>query len=73
MEENKNITITMEEYKELLIIKGKYEELKSNQRIVPIEWNKPTLTRTLYGSGEPIPESPMKIYCNEGRTPEQNQ
>ena len=28
--ENK-ITITLEEYKELLIIKGKYEELKSNQ------------------------------------------
>ena len=24
------ITITMEEYKELLIIKGKYEELKNN-------------------------------------------
>lgn len=29
--EQKNITISMEEYKELLIIKGKYEELKSQQ------------------------------------------
>lgn len=29
--ENKEITITMEEYKELLIIKGKYEELRSQQ------------------------------------------
>lgn len=27
--ENKTIEITMEEYKELLMIKGKYEELKS--------------------------------------------
>ena len=26
-----NITISMEEYKELLITKGKYEELKSQQ------------------------------------------
>ena len=30
------ITITLEEYKELLMIKGKYEELK--------EINKPTIT-----------------------------
>lgn len=29
--ENEKITITMEEYKELLITKGKYEELKSQQ------------------------------------------
>lgn len=32
MEENK-ITINMEEYKELLIIKGRYEELKERQLI----------------------------------------
>ena len=31
--ENKEITITMEEYKELLMIKGKYEELKSQQTL----------------------------------------
>lgn len=30
------ISITVEEYKELLIIKGKYEELKSKQ---PVIWN----------------------------------
>ena len=44
------ITISFEEYKELLIIKGKYEELKSqqnipllvdpNRTITPQEWNK---------------------------------
>ena len=28
-----NITISLEEYKELLIIKGKYEELKCQQTI----------------------------------------
>ena len=40
-EENKEmitITIPMEEYKELLIIKGKYEELKSQTK-QPIIWN----------------------------------
>ena len=30
-----NITISMEEYKELLMIKGKYEELKSQQTLKP--------------------------------------
>lgn len=34
------ITITLEEYKELLIIKGKYEELKSREN----SWIKPTIT-----------------------------
>ena len=28
------ITITMQEYKELLIIKGKYEELKRQQELI---------------------------------------
>ncbi len=32
--ENKEITISMQEYKELLIIKGKYEELKSQQTVI---------------------------------------
>ena len=32
MEQQKIITITLEEYKELLIIKGKYEELKEIQK-----------------------------------------
>ncbi len=31
-EKLETITITMEEYKELLIIKGRYEELKSQQK-----------------------------------------
>lgn len=34
------ITITLEEYKELLIIKGKYEELKSREG----SWTKPIIT-----------------------------
>lgn len=34
------ITIPMEEYKELLIIKGKYEELKNKNIIsIPSVWN----------------------------------
>lgn len=34
------ITISMEEYKELLIIKGKYEELKNKNIIsIPSVWN----------------------------------
>ena len=57
------ITITMEEYKELLIIKGKYEELKDSSYIPPIKWNEPTITRTWYGSGEPLPEHPVKSSC----------
>ena len=53
-----NITIPMEEYKELLITKGKYEELKSQQIL------KPTYTgikdlREKYT----VPESPYKITC----------
>ncbi len=61
-----NITISMEEYKELLMIKGKYEELKSNQITNPIIWREPTLTRTIYGSGEQIPEPPYKTFCQKG-------
>ena len=47
-----NITIPMEEYKELLIIKGKYEELKQQKMIMDL--------------GKPVeiaPEYPYKIYC----------
>lgn len=46
------ITIPMEEYKELLIIKGKYEELKS-QANQPIIWRE---TKTPV-----IPAEPYKI------------
>lgn len=46
------ITISMEEYKELLIIKGKYEELKSQAK-QPIIWKE---TKT-----PAIPAEPYKI------------
>lgn len=49
-----NITIPMEEYKELLIIKGKYEELKSTQK-PPI-----LATRTLY---KEVPDEFTKVTC----------
>lgn len=39
------ITIPMEEYKELLIIKGKFEELKSQELYKKPCTNSPTLTR----------------------------
>ena len=48
MEEDRElnvITIPMEEYKELLIIKGKYEELKSQELYKKPCTNSPTLTR----------------------------
>lgn len=48
MEEDRGlnvITISMEEYKELLIIKGKYEELKSQELYKNPCTNSPTLTR----------------------------
>lgn len=43
-----NITISMEEYKELLQIKGRYEELKEQKRYennIPTTIYKPSLTR----------------------------
>lgn len=47
------ITIPMEEYKELLIIKGKYEELKSQERNV-ITYTPRDLTRTFYNDIQKI-------------------
>lgn len=44
----KTITISMEEYKELLQIKGRYEELKEQKRYensIPTTIYKPLLTR----------------------------
>lgn len=57
MEQQKVITITMEEYKELLEIKGRYEELK--------EINKPVITYTgfRYNDEKPI-ISPYKVTCD---------
>lgn len=68
------IEIPLDEYKELLIIKGKYEELKSQkEKPQTINWDpihtkdfpiltQPTIT---YGdkTNESLPESPYKITC----------
>ena len=55
--EDKQITISLEEYKELLIIKGKYEELKSQQGYLP---GKPTITYTC-GTGNAGLEYTYKV------------
>lgn len=68
------IEIPLDEYKELLIIKGKYEELKSQkEKTQTIDWNPihtkdfPTLTQPTitYGdrTNDPLPESQYKITC----------
>lgn len=49
----KYITIPMEEYKELLIIKGQYEELKRLQ--------KPLIFYD--GTNRPIMKPPYKVTC----------
>ena len=70
------IEIPFEEYKELLIVKGKYEELKSQkEKIQTIDLNPihirdfPSLTMPTitYGdkSNEPLPETPYKITCSK--------
>lgn len=51
----------MEEYKELLMIKGKYEELKSNQITSPIIYREPTLTRTIYDGEKQNLDTPYKV------------
>jgi len=59
------IGLTLEEYNELLIIKGKYQELKQlNTKEItwdPVKypWTAPTLTKTT----DPLPETPYKITC----------
>lgn len=61
--DNNVITISMEEYKELLIIKGKYEELKSQQTIEKIsvpDYYIKDLTEKYK-----MPEQPYKITCKE--------
>lgn len=58
--ENKEITIPMEEYKELLMIKGRYEELKNQQRIKITDYNIKDLTERYKGI-----EPSYKITCKE--------
>ena len=64
--ENKNdrgilIAISLEEYKELLIIKGKYEELKSQFLTKPLE----TLPKITYLTRENEKDltPPYKVTC----------
>lgn len=56
------ITIPMEEYKELLIIKGKYEELKSQKLYKKSCTNSPPLIRDFPQYYEP---SKTTITCEE--------
>ena len=51
----KEITIPIEEYKELLMIKGKYEELK--------EINKPIITYTGIKYDGKERKEPYKVTC----------
>lgn len=59
------IGLTLEEYNDFIMIKGKYEELKQwkmkditwEPHIYP--WTAPTLTKTT----DPLPEPPYKITC----------
>ena len=63
--DDKQITISLEEYKELLIIKGKYEELKSQQNI-PWTINNPRGTTITYkDTKEQAKEltNPYKVTC----------
>ena len=56
------ITIPMEEYKELLIIKGKYEELKSNQTLYPTY---PSWSKITYRGENDVPINPYTFTCHE--------
>ena len=56
--DEKQITISLEEYKELLIIKGKYEELKSQYPY----YKQPTITFT-GGEDNHGLEYPYKVTC----------
>lgn len=63
MSDTETITITLKEYKELLIIKGKYEELKERQQITCVPWN----THITYKNADDWLEKetkPYKVTCN---------
>ncbi len=55
------ITISMEEYKELLIIKGKYEELKLLYQPYP----KTTITYRDFNNEKEL-TPPYKVTCQDG-------
>lgn len=55
MEDREMITIPLEEYKELLMIKGRYEELKKHQLKYDIDWvHKDSTTIPYKGLDNPI-------------------
>lgn len=59
MSDTETITITLKEYKELLIIKGKYEELKEQkQQITSVPWN----THITYKNADDWLEKEVKPY-----------
>lgn len=62
------ITITLEEYKELLIIKGKYEELKSREG----SWTKPIITYRDCSDKPDIDQNPKITWTVDSREIEIN-
>jgi hypothetical protein len=63
METQETITITLEEYKELLMIKGKYEELKSIY-CPSLTYPKTTITyRDLSEDNTKELKPPYKVTC----------
>lgn len=68
MEVNK-ITIPIEEYKELLAIKGKYEELSKQNQPITIKYNGFNENGTTFlpckdiKTNEPVGAPPYKITC----------
>ena len=62
MNDEATITITLKEYKELLVIKGKYEELKQQQQqqqqIPCVPWN----THITYKTADDLFEKEVKPY-----------
>ena len=64
MNEKETITITLEEYKELLEIKGKYKELKVHPEIKYIYVYVPSTPGIPWKPNEPFYYDPYKITCN---------
>lgn len=63
METEKTITITLEEYKELLNVKGRYEELKSIY-CSSLAYPKPTITyRDFTKEQDKDLKPPYKVTC----------
>ena len=62
MNDEATITITLEEDKELLIIKGKYEELKERQQITYVPWR----TNITYNTDDLFEKEvkPYKVTCD---------